>query len=174
MDAGIAVVDGRADEDPFAASLAAETPRVRSYIARLIPRTEVDDLVQETLTRAWRYRAGFDSDKEIGPWLRATALRVALDHRARRQREPALTELVQEPAARPAASSEEHEKQEEASVLLARLDATERDVLVRFHRLGHSIAEIANALRLPAGTVKSHLHRARKKLARDGRGEERT
>ncbi len=172
MDAGVVrLLDGMAEEDPFAVSLAAESPRVRSYLARLIPRTEVDDLVQETLTRAWRYRSGFDSGKELGPWLRATALRVALDHRARKQREPLTAALEQEPVARPAESSEEHE---EIGVLLARLDATERDVLVRFHRLGHSVAEIAGALRLPAGTVKSHLHRARRKLAQGVRREDRS
>jgi RNA polymerase sigma-70 factor (ECF subfamily) len=171
VDAGIALADGAAEEDPFAVSLAAETPRLRSYLARLIPRTDVDDLVQETLTRAWRYRSGFDAGKEIGPWLRATGLRVALDHRARKQREPATAGLEEEPAARPSYTGDEHE---EVGALLARLDGTERDVLVRFHRLGHSIAEIANALGLPAGTVKSHLHRARRKLARDGRGEDRT
>jgi RNA polymerase sigma-70 factor (ECF subfamily) len=172
VDAGAARLwDGMAEEDPFAVSLSAEAPRVRSYLARLIPRTEVDDLVQETLTRAWRYRAGFDSGKELGPWLRATALRVALDHRARKQREPATAGLEQEPVARPVDSADELE---EVGALLARLDATEREVLVRFHRLGHGVAEIAAALRLPVGTVKSHLHRARRKLAREGRGEDRT
>jgi RNA polymerase sigma-70 factor (ECF subfamily) len=170
VDAGVArLQDGMAEGDPFAAGLAAETPRVRSYLARLIPRMEVDDLVQETLTRAWRYRSAFDSGKELGPWLRATALRVALDHRARKQREPATAGLEQDPVA-PASGSAagSGDEREEVGVLLARLDAVERDVLVRFHRLGHSIAEIATALCIPAGTVKSHLHRARRKLAQEG------
>jgi RNA polymerase sigma-70 factor (ECF subfamily) len=171
VEASIALDSGAADEDPFAGRLAAETPRLRSYAARLIPRTDVDDLVQETLSRAWRYRSAFQADKELGPWLRATAVRVAHDLRARRGREPVVGELDEKTVAHVPATADEHEHVE---ALLARLDVVERDVLVRFHRLGQSITEIAAALRLPVGTVKSHLHRARRKLAELPRGRERT
>jgi RNA polymerase sigma-70 factor (ECF subfamily) len=170
VEASIALDTGLPDDDPFASRLAAETPRLKSYAARLMPSMEVDDLVQETLTRAWRYRSAFDAEKELGPWLRTTALRLALDSRARRGREPSTISLEEEPAARAPVASEE---QEDVDRLLARLDAVERDVLVRFHRLGHSVDEIATALHLPAGTVKSHLHRARRKLASRSRGEDR-
>ncbi len=168
MEASIALDTGLPDEDPFAGRLAAETPRLRSYAARLMPSMEVDDLVQETLARAWRYRSAFDADKEVGPWLRTTALRLALDALARRGREPSVGALEEEPAAVESSANDEHE---DVDRLLARLDAVERDVLVRFHRLGHSIDEISASLRLPAGTVKSHLHRARRKLASGPRGE---
>jgi RNA polymerase sigma-70 factor (ECF subfamily) len=174
VDADIALLPGMADDDPFAARLAAETPRVRAWLARLIPRNDVDDLVQETLTRAWRYRSTFDAGRELGPWLRGTALRVAFDHRARLQRRPPMSSLEIEPAARATqAADESMDASESVEFLLVRLDASERDVLVRFHRLGQSIAEIAAALDRPVGTVKSQLHRARRKLARDPRGEER-
>jgi RNA polymerase sigma-70 factor (ECF subfamily) len=162
---------GSTDGDPFVHRLAAETPRLRSHAARLIARADVDDLVQETLARAWRYRTAFDADKELGPWLRATATRVAQDLRARRGRDPVIGDLTEEPAARAPAAIEEHEH---VDLLLARLESIERDVLVRFHRLGQSIAEIATALALPTGTVKSHLHRARRKLADAPRREDRT
>jgi len=135
-----------------------------------MPSMEVDDLVQETLERAWRYRSSFDADKEVGPWLRTTALRLALDSRARRGREPLIGALEEEPAARTPSASDE---QENVDRLLARLDVVERDVLVRFHRHGHSIDEISTALHLPSGTVKSHLHRARRKLAAGPRGGDR-
>lgn len=178
MDADVALADSMGERtpesDPFAEKLAAETPRVRAWLARLIRRADVDDLVQETLTRAWRYRSAFDEGKELGPWLRGTALRVALDHRARLQREIPTSSLDDASAVQPAAAHADHEAldaNEVIDALLARLDATERDVLVRFHRLGQSIAEIASTLRLPAGTVKSHLHRARRKLAGTARRE---
>jgi RNA polymerase sigma-70 factor (ECF subfamily) len=170
VEASIALGPGSTDEDPFAGRLAAETPRLRSHAARLMPSTDVDDLVQETLARAWRYRSAFDADKELGPWLRATATRVAIDLRARRGREPVVGELEEEPVAQAPSAADEHEH---VDALLARLDAIERDVLVRFHRLGQSVAEIATALALPVGTVKSHLHRARRKLSGAPRREDR-
>ena len=58
------------------------------------------------------------------------------------------------------------------TAMLEHLDTTEREALVRFHARGESVREIATSLGLPEGTVKSHLHRARQKLARFKTGEE--
>ena len=52
----------------------------------------------------------------------------------------------------------------EFALLLAALTEREREVLMRFHAGGESVALIAASLALPEGTIKSHLHRARKKL----------
>jgi DNA-directed RNA polymerase specialized sigma24 family protein len=41
----------------------------------------------------------------------------------------------------------------------------ERDIVLRFHGRGDSVREIARALHMPEGTVKSHQHRSRRKLA---------
>jgi RNA polymerase sigma-70 factor (ECF subfamily) len=148
---------------------------MRAWLARLIPRNDVDDLVQETLARAWRYRSTFDSGRELGPWLRSAALRVALDHRAREQRRPRTSELDVEPEERAALGSERQmEARDELDALLVRLEPVERDILLRFHRAGHSVADIASVLGLPVGTVKSHLHRARRKLAQGGREGDRS
>ena len=46
----------------------------------------------------------------------------------------------------------------------ARLSLEHRSVLVLFHQLGMSLAEIAEALDVPVGTVKSRLHRGTQEL----------
>jgi RNA polymerase sigma-70 factor (ECF subfamily) len=51
--------------------------------------------------------------------------------------------------------------------VLARLSSLERALLLRFHAQGRSVHELAAELGLPEGTIKSHLHRARRKLAED-------
>ncbi len=56
------------------------------------------------------------------------------------------------------------EEREELEALLRRLKPIEREVLLRFHRDEASVEEIARQLAMPAGTVKSHLHRARARL----------
>lgn len=140
--------------------IAAELAALRAWLRRAAG-PETDDIVQETVARALRYRASFDASREVGPWLRATALRVLADHRAQRARAP--LELHTEDApARPAECP--LEVREDVERALARLSVVEREVLQRFHGLGHSVREIASALGLPEGTVKSHLHRARQRL----------
>ena len=151
-------------DETFDAELLAELPRLRSLLRRLAgARGDVDDLLQEVWLRAQRYRASFDPGRPLRGWLATTAYRVFLDARARDGRMPVnagnATDAWLAPAAPDPAEREQVER------LLARLRPIERDVLLRFHRDRASLAEIAAELSLPEGTVKSHLHRARAKLA---------
>ena len=149
--------------------LAATLPRLRRYLARRrVPGEEPEDLAQEVLVRALRYRARFDPARELWPWLRRLAERVQSDRRAAgtRRQAPlsALAEAPGEPLAR-GSVGERLESREELARLLAALAPTEREALVRFHQRGQSVRTIATELGLPEGTVKSHLSRARRKLA---------
>jgi RNA polymerase sigma-70 factor (ECF subfamily) len=159
------------DQGPLDQRIVAELPGVRAFLRRLAGagggRGDVEDLVQEVVARALRYREAFDPARALGPWLRGTALRTFLDHRAERLRAPLAIEGEELGAlARSLERVEQRDSVERALVLLSGL---ERDVLLRFHARGDSIREIARALAMPEGTVKSHLHRARKKLAEDRR-----
>jgi RNA polymerase sigma-70 factor (ECF subfamily) len=157
------------EPDPLRERLRAEAPRLRAFVARLTGRSgpDADDIAQEALTRAWRYRRSFDSLRELGPWLRAAAFRAFLDHRERADRAPG--PLASEPAAR---LDDDVDSRDTVDLWLAVLSESERDVLVRFHRLQHSVAEIASDLGIPEGTVKSQLHRARRKIAERMRTED--
>ena len=153
--------------DPLQERLLAEVPYLRGLLGRLMgtPGAGADreDMLQEVLSRALRYRGSFDQQRALRPWLRVTTLRVWFDHREGEQRAPlSLGELGEEPAVSAAC---DFEVADSLSVLLRPLLAVERNVLLRFHRDGTSVREIAIALDLPEGTVKSHLHRARRKLA---------
>jgi RNA polymerase sigma-70 factor (ECF subfamily) len=160
-----------ADEPQLAleARLAAEAPGLRAYLRRVAGvgarSAELDDLAQAALERALRYRKSYDPARPLGAWLRTIALRVVLDQRAARVRDAA-SAPSNELAAREDASVEHRD---ELARVLAPLSDVERDVLVRFHGRGETVEELALALRLPEGTVKSHLHRARRKLAERGR-----
>ncbi|MCE9594057.1 MAG: sigma-70 family RNA polymerase sigma factor [Planctomycetes bacterium] len=143
--------------------LEAELPALRTLLGKLAPAREVDDLLQEVVARALRYAKTFDERRELGPWLAKTALNVFLDHRRRVARDPR-GEVAEEPVAEPDRGPEEREA---VAQLLAKLAPVEREALVRFHQRGESVREIAKSLGLPEGTVKSHLHRARKRLAEE-------
>ncbi len=144
-------------------------PRLRAHLARRERRIrgcDPEDVAQEVLARALRYRESYDGSRELWPWLRRVAEHVLHDHRASGARRPVELPLApgdldaSEPARTPTADA-----REELERVLARLRPLEREVLLRFHQRGDSVRDIAAALDMPAGTVKSHLSRARRRLA---------
>lgn len=152
--------------DPLEEQLARHWPRLRNQLARpgrRVPGLEPEDLAQEVAERALRHRARFDGARGLWPWLWRIAQRVLVDQRAasarRRARE---VEFAEEPAASEARVGDPRGELEQ---LLAQLTAREREILVRFHAREESVATIARELALPEGTVKSHLSRARRRLA---------
>lgn len=161
-------------EPRFESELEAELPALRRYVAALVGRAgpDADDVVQEVLARAWRSRASFEEQRTLRPWLRATALRAWIDLLRSRERRADVEARGGREATDATAPGQGAEARETLERALECLDALERDVLVRFHERGESVREIAAALALAEGTVKSHLHRARRKLAERGGGAE--
>jgi RNA polymerase sigma-70 factor (ECF subfamily) len=151
--------------------LTAELPRLRSLLRGLLGAraAEADDLAQDVAARALRHAPAFDSTRPLWPWLRRMAVRAAIDHHGRAERTASTeVELSDRADPRAPAEAEARAQREQLDRLLQRLSRPQREVLVRFHRDGRSVAEIAAELRCPEGTVKSHLHRARRRLARGG------
>jgi RNA polymerase sigma-70 factor (ECF subfamily) len=158
--------------DPLEERLVEEIPALRAFLLRLagspVRRAEVDDLVQETLARALRFRSSFDEQRPLGPWLRASALRLLID-----QRRSLADHWPLEGEAHELERADAVEHRDSVKQVLAAVEGVEREVLVRFHARGEPIRAIAEALGLPEGTVKSHLHRARRRLVeRFGEGAE--
>ena len=165
---------GAESVDALSARLPAAIPALRAYLRALVrsagPEPETEDVLQETLTRALSHRGTYDPARPLLPWLKRTALRTFLDLRARLRPRPLPLEGALEPRAPAAADT--LAQREWVERLLSRLGAREREVLERFHRGGQSVREIAGDLGVAEGTVKSLLHRARRRLAR-GPGEDR-
>lgn len=152
------------DDADFGARLVALTPRLRGFVRRLCLR-DADDLVQEALARAWRSRAAYSTHNgSLDAWLMQIAFRTFLDQRARRTPVALGDGDVAVAAPRDLGA----ELREEIAAAMRGLQPIERDVLLRFHRDRQSVEEIARALAMPAGTVKSHLRRARMRLAPRG------
>lgn len=153
---------GTPEDVPLARRIAEELPAVRAYLRRIAGRgIDVDDLVQDTAARALRYASSFDGERDLGRWLRGVALRALLDQRARQKSAPMGLDGLPEVSETP---RDHAELREDVTRVLAKLSEIERDVLMRFHAREESVRDIATALGMAEGTVKSHLHRARRRI----------
>jgi RNA polymerase sigma-70 factor (ECF subfamily) len=136
-----------------------------SYVVSLTgDPVSAQDVVQETLLRAWRHPEAFDPAR--GParaWLFTVARRLVIDDwRRTRSRRERLTDAVPD-----AAAPDEHDRALQSWVLveaLRQLTPEHRAVLLECYYRGRSVGETALALGVPEGTVKSRTHYALQRL----------
>jgi RNA polymerase sigma-70 factor (ECF subfamily) len=125
-------------------------------------RQRAEDLMQETLLRAWRHPESLDPERgSTRAWLFTTARRLAID--AWRRREARVGEVYTEAIPEPRHDLDEADRAVEAWTIaeaLERLSPLHREVLVECFYRGRSVTEAAVALGIPAGTVKSRTHYA--------------
>ncbi|WP_432985627.1 RNA polymerase sigma factor [Dactylosporangium sp. CA-233914] len=132
--------------------------------------TEAQDVVQEAFARAVARPRGFAGIDNPEAWLRTVALNVAR-RRWRRRRVLDLIMLRE----RPLQDHPAHPDPDIRTDLTEALDAiprSYREVIVLHYYADLSVEEIAAALNVPTGTVKSRLSRARTALAARLRGYE--
>jgi RNA polymerase sigma-70 factor, ECF subfamily len=174
LGAGTAETRERAADEAFVRALYAEHGgALLRYALHLTggDRQRAEDLVQETIVRAWRHPEAL-TDRPARPWLFAVARNLAVDaYRARQSRPPEVGQAVLETLA--AADDAERTLESWAvAEAVASLRPDHRKVLVETYYRGCSVAEAAAALGIPAGTVKSRTFYALKalKLALQERG----
>ncbi|MFJ7068502.1 sigma-70 family RNA polymerase sigma factor [Streptomyces sp. NPDC101115] len=143
-------------------------PALLSFLLGLTQgdRQRAEDLVQETLVRAWLHPEAFDSPYEsMRPWLFTVARRLAID--ARRSRLSRPTEVGDEllaVTADPADATETAVAALDVRAAVRGLRPEHRAVLVRLYFHGLTVNEAAAELGIPAGTVKSRSHYALRQL----------
>jgi RNA polymerase sigma-70 factor (ECF subfamily) len=127
---------------------------------------QAEDLVQETLLRAWRYPELLDPERgAVRSWLFSTARNLATD--SWRRRSVRTDEVFSGMIPEPLPSADEADRAVEAWTVaeaLERISITHREVLVECFYRGRSVAEAAARLSLPPGTVKSRTHYALRSL----------
>jgi RNA polymerase sigma-70 factor (ECF subfamily) len=181
------------DEQAFGELVAPHRGELHAHCYRMLGSPyDADDALQETLLRAWRGLAGFESGRSLRPWLYRIATNVCLDAIAKRPKrvlpvdygppagegegpgEPVVELVWLEPypdetlgvdsgLAAPEARYEQRESVELAFVAaLQHLPANQRAVLILREVLGFSAREVAESLDTTVASVNSSMQRARK------------
>ena len=147
----------------------------RTLLRLVGSREHIEDLAQDVFLRLYRALPAFRGEALLTTYLYRITVNVAQDEWKRRRRDdrPLVSiadeeEEWEERLPHPDANAEERlvERQLRQSVeeQLQRLSAVERTVLVLYHQEERTYEQIALALQMPIGTVRTHLHRGRKKL----------
>jgi RNA polymerase sigma-70 factor (ECF subfamily) len=126
-------------------------------------RQRAEDLVQETIVRAWRHPEAL-AGRPTRPWLFAVARNLAIDsYRARQARPPEAGQAALELLA---ADDDPDRTLESWAIIdaLASLRPAHRRVIFETYYRGCTVAEAAATLGIPAGTVKSRTFYALKAL----------
>jgi RNA polymerase sigma-70 factor (ECF subfamily) len=145
---------------------------IHRYLARRAGTAVADDLASETFLAAFRLRGRYDLGRQDArPWLYGIATNLVHRHqRSERAAYRALARSGTDPldtadhAEAVAAQVTATARVRDIAGLLAKLTAKERDVLLLAAWAELSYDEIAGALRIPVGTVRSRLNRARRRL----------
>lgn len=168
---------GKGDDNAaFAELVRRHQGKVRGLLLRLSgDATLADDLAQEVFLRAYRGLVGFEGRSRFSTWLYRIAYNVFLNHRTRTREHASLPEGFEARASAPESelSPQRYDLRRDLADAVARLPERYRAVVTLYYLQDVSYPEIAEILDLPLGTVKTHLHRA-KKLLREHLHEGRT
>jgi RNA polymerase sigma-70 factor (ECF subfamily) len=128
-------------------------------------RQRAEDVVQETLVRAWRHADQLQTATgSVRPWLVTVARRIVIDGHRRSMARPPETDAA------PLELLPAEDELDRALQMMAITDAlgaltrAHREVIVETYLRGRSVAEAAAELGIPQGTVKSRVYYALRSL----------
>jgi RNA polymerase sigma-70 factor (ECF subfamily) len=137
-----------------------EAPRLLAFFERRVPYTDAPDLLGEVLLVAWRRADALPVDEQAARmWLFGVARRVLSTTRRAGVRRQALVDRLRDEAE--SAGTDHQLEDEDLVAALSTLSALDAEIIRLLHWDGFTLAEVANHLGRPAGTIRSRYSRAR-------------
>lgn len=161
------------DGEAMAGLIRSHQDALFAFILRMSQRPDVaEDIVQEAFVRVLKNIDRFDERFRFSTWLFTIARRLYVN--AAQKRRPTYdsdTVAAQKGiGGSPSVANSQSELLENARGIidnaLCALNEQQREIILLFHQQNWPIVEISHHLDMPEGTVKSHLHRARKRMRR--------
>ena len=159
----------RGDEGAFQELVEEHRSLVFALIARVIPdRSRTEDAAQDVFLRMYRGLPYFRGESRLSTWIYRIVANVCAQESARR---PAPTSLDDD-RARPVVPAvadrqfSDLELRERLEKAIARLPSNQRLLVAAHYLEGIRYEDLAEALDIPMGTVKTHLYRAKQQLRR--------
>jgi RNA polymerase sigma-70 factor, ECF subfamily len=159
------------DHDAFAALVRAYQARLFGIVLTVVRSpSAAEDVTQDAFVRAFRNLHRYDDTRSMYPWLAAIAIRLAHNwsrqHGRTARREGTPMDAAPAPATPPAALTDliADERSRQLWATVASLPARERTAVIFHYRDGLSVRDIAAALGVTDGTIKTMLFRARRQM----------
>lgn len=172
-DALLVAASRRGDQDAFAQLVQRYQRRIFNLVFRILQQyDEATEITQETFLAAWQGLPSFRGDARFPTWLYRIAYNCSLKQLEHRKRDRALQAAMQaeqvlqhvDDSVRADFELEAHDRQTMIQEQISNLPAKYRIVLVLRHLQEMTYEEMAEALTMPIGTIKTHLFRARNLL----------
>jgi RNA polymerase sigma-70 factor, ECF subfamily len=146
--------------------LVALLPSLRAFAFSLCGQHErADDLVQETLLRAWRHLDSFQEGTNLRAWLFTILRNTFISEMRKRRREVEDGDGKKAASLSVAPAQQGHIDMQDLRQALDLLPANQREALILVGAAGLSYDEAAEITKCAVGTVKSRVNRARSRLA---------
>jgi len=150
----------------FRQELLAAIPKLRAFALSLASHSDyADDLVQETLMKAWNHQQSFQEGTNIKAWLFTILRNEYFSQLRKRRREVEDADGDYAGSVMTPGSQESQLDMADLRIALQQLPDDQREAVVLVGASGFSYQEVADICRVPVGTVKSRVNRARNKLA---------
>jgi RNA polymerase sigma-70 factor, ECF subfamily len=141
---------------------------VYGMVTRLVAdRSQVDDLAQEVFLKIHRGLPYFRGEARLSTWIYRIVMNVCSQARAKPRVEVPLEQGPDRPAIDPGAADTAFanlELRDRLEKAIAQLPEQYRFLIAAHHLKGVQYEALAEALDIPLGTVKTHLHRAKRQL----------
>ncbi|MEQ1669336.1 MAG: sigma-70 family RNA polymerase sigma factor [Hyphomicrobium sp.] len=153
------------DPAPLADQLAALVPNLRAFARSLCGNPhQADDLVQETLVKAWKHQTSFTPGSNLKAWLFAILRNTFLSERRKHKYEVEDQDGILAGQLSVNGAQSGHMDMIDFEKAFAQLPDEQREALVLIGAEGFSYEEAALMCGCAVGTVKSRVNRARVKL----------
>ena len=157
------------DDTALRELFALHAPWLAARLRTVLPAADVEDVLQETFLAVWKGAAGYRPEGEVGAWIWGIARRqAALFLRRRGPAALSLLDAEVDPAGGavddPAEAVLARAEIAQAVAALGPEGSADREVWRLMYVEDRPVAEVADLLGVPQGTVKSRAHRARRLL----------